>query len=145
MSTLGCLRANLDFGNHENMIIALGFGASHVKFDSFSFFLQLTVPTTFSSPIVLCRHCPAITQSYPVCCECNFSSRSVYGSSGARQCFIQHPCSKGHPDSVRSVDLLTGLISLNVWHVYRSVAKVVPVIFCGWQQSFLSDCGSPSS
>lgn len=57
MSTLGCLRANLDFGNHENMIIALGFGASHVKFDSFSFFLQLTVPTTFSSPIVLCRHC----------------------------------------------------------------------------------------
>lgn len=72
--------AGLICGNHENMRIALGFGASHVKFDSFSFFLQLTVPTT--SPIVLCRHCPAVTQSCPVCCECSFSSSSVCGSSG---------------------------------------------------------------
>lgn len=86
VSPLAYLRADLYCANHETLRIALGFGPSHVKSDSFAFSHQLSCPQRFFSSSMELRLCQFCSHLWLL--PMWFCYRWVWQNSGAKQCFF---------------------------------------------------------
>lgn len=138
VSPLAYLRADLYCANHETLRIALGFGPSHVKSDSFAFSHQLSCPQRFFSSSMELRLCQFCSHLWLL--PMWFCYRWVWQNSVAKQCFL-----------ITVTVRVTSTPWVTFWltdgpeicefesNLCRSVARIVSVLFCGWLQLILDD------